>query len=172
MEESEASKAEPRQPPKGSGAGFCRSVEQRFIPLAQTEAYAPHLRARAGAMCVRCERALCLHVDWNKSRGGVVWCGVWCVVVFGVWCGTQKKTPCVDSKRPRVYRHHARMCQNMRALCRYTRGRFESTHGVFLDGHTGRGERRVVNSACQKLPTEGHHVPQRFTKETLESLPI
>ena len=25
-----------------------------------------------------------------------------------------KKPPCVDSKRPRVYRHHARMCQNNR----------------------------------------------------------
>ena len=65
---------------------------------------------------------------------------VWCVVVFGVWCGTQKKPPCVDSKRPRVYRHHARMCQNMRAWWRYTRGRFESTHGGFLDRHTGREE--------------------------------
>ena len=50
-----------------------------------------------------------------------------------------EKPPCVDSKRPRVYRHHARMCQNMRALCRYTRGRFESTHGGVLDRHTGRG---------------------------------
>ena len=74
-------------------------------------------------------------------------CGVcvclWCVVVFGVWCGTQKKPPCVNSKRPRVYRHHAHMCYHMRAWCRYTEGRFESTRGGFLDGHTGeRGERR------------------------------
>ena len=76
----------------------------------------------------------------------VVVCGVWCV--FGVWCGTQKKPPCVDSKRPRVYRHHARMCQNMRAWCWYTQGRLESTHGGFLDGHTGRGEGR--GRACHR----------------------
>ena len=69
----------------------------------------------------------------------VVLCGV-CVV----WCvarlGTQKQPPCVDSKRPRVYRHHAHICYHMCAWCLYTRGRFESTHGGFLDGHTG--ERR------------------------------
>ena len=74
------------------------------------------------------------------------WCGccccVWCVVVFGVWCGTQKKPPCVDSKRPRVYRHHAHMCQNMRAWFRYTRVRSECTHGGFFGqthGERGRG---------------------------------
>ena len=72
---------------------------------------------------------------------GVVWCGV-CGVVFGAAWHAEKA---VDSKRPRVYRHHARICYHMRAWCRYTRGRFESTHGGFLDGHTGereRGERR------------------------------
>ena len=78
---------------------------------------------------------------------GVVWC-VWCVVCV-VWCvarlGTQKKPPCVDSKRPRVYRHHAHMCYHMCAWCRYTRRRFESTHGSFLDGHTeGRGSSLVL----------------------------
>ena len=56
---------------------------------------------------------------------------------------TQKKPPCVDSKRLRVYLHHAHMCHHMRAWCRYTRGRFQSTHGGFWDGHTDeRGERR------------------------------
>ena len=62
-----------------------------------------------------------------------VWCGVvWCAV----WCGTLKtpcvdlkRSPCVHSKRPRVYRHHAHMLKSMRACCRHTRGRFESTHG-------------------------------------------
>ena len=43
-----------------------------------------------------------------------------------------KKPPCVDSKRPRVYRHHAHMCYHMCAWCRYTRRRFESTHGGFF----------------------------------------
>ena len=63
-----------------------------------------------------------------------------CIVLC---CGTQKKPPCVNSKRPRVYRHHAHMCYHMRAWCRYTRGRFESTHGGFWDGHTEeRGERK------------------------------
>ena len=46
-----------------------------------------------------------------------------------VW--TFKTSPCEDSKRPRVYWHHAHMCFNMCAWCRYTRGRFESTHGGF-----------------------------------------
>ena len=71
---------------------------------------------------------LCLCVSLSVS----VWCCVlWCVCV--VLCvarlGTQKTPPCVDSKRPRVYRHHAHMCYHMRVWCRYTRGRFESTHG-------------------------------------------
>ena len=61
---------------------------------------------------------------------------VWCVVVFGVWCGTQKKPPCVDSKRPRVYRHHARMCPKHARGAGTHGGRFERTHGGFLDGHT------------------------------------
>ena len=58
---------------------------------------------------------------------------VWlCVCVVCVWCwlcDTLKKPPCVDSKSPRVYGHHAHMCFNMCAWCRHTRGRFESRHG-------------------------------------------
>ena len=62
-----------------------------------------------------------------------------------------------------------------------TCGRGAGTHGDVLNLHTevfwtdtrgGGGRRVIVSSACQNLPTEGHHVPQRFTKETLESLPI
>ena len=51
-----------------------------------------------------------------------------------------KTPPCVDSKRPRVCRHHAHMCFNMWAWCRYTRGRFERTHGGFsnVSHHTHR----------------------------------
>ena len=63
---------------------------------------------------------------------GVVWCGVVCAV----WCGTlktpcvdSKRFPCGDSKRPRVCRQHAHMLFSMWAWCRYSRGRFESTHG-------------------------------------------
>ena len=39
--------------------------------------------------------------------------------------------PCVRSKRLRVYRHHTHMSLDMWTCCRYTRGRFERTHGVF-----------------------------------------
>ena len=47
---------------------------------------------------------------------------------------------CVDSKRPRVYRHLVHMSQNMWTCCWYTRGRFESTHGGVLELHTGERE--------------------------------
>ena len=63
---------------------------------------------------------------------------VMCVCVFVCLCvlrtlKTWKKNLCVDSKtpqcvhskRPRVCRHHARMCFNMCAWCRYTPKRFE-----------------------------------------------
>ena len=126
----------------------------------------------------------CLRVVW------CVWCcGVWCVVLCCVvlcvvWCGvvwcvarlgTQRKPPCVDSKRPRVYRHHAHMCYHMRAWCRYTRGRFESTHGGFLDGHTGEREERkererevTVSSAYREKPTKSSHsAPQVHRKKPL-----
>ena len=92
----------------------------------------------------------------------VVVCGVWCV--FGVWCGTQKKPPCVDSKRPRVFRHHARMCQNMRAWWRYTQGRLESTHGGFLDGHTGRGGGEGKGVLLTKIGPRSYHLLERFTE--------
>ena len=47
-------------------------------------------------------------------------------------CGF-KTSPCVRSKRPRVYRHHAHIFQHMYAWCRHTRGRFECTHGGVLE---------------------------------------
>ena len=47
-------------------------------------------------------------------------------------CVCTNRPPCVDSKRPRVYGHHAHMCYHMCAWCPYTRGRFESTHGGFF----------------------------------------
>ena len=46
-------------------------------------------------------------------------------------CGF-KTSPCVDSKCPRAYRHHAHMLKHMCAWCRYARGRFECTHGGVL----------------------------------------
>ena len=103
---------------------------------------------------------------------------VWCVCVWeSVWCGTQKKSPCVDSKRPRVYRHHARKRLHMRAWCRYTQGRFKSTHGGFLDGHTGRGEgkerRRVSPSVLLTINgPRSYHLLERFTERNLGILHI
>ena len=91
--------------------------------------------------------------------------------MFGVCCGTLKKrgkTQCVDSKntcvctfKTSVYGHHAHMC----AWCRYTRRRFERTHGDVLNGHTGnRWSSPVLFTRI--LPTFGYHVLQRFTEET------
>ena len=72
----------------------------------------------------------------------VLCCVVWCVV-----CDTLKNSvcplntsPCVRSKRTRVYQHHAHTCFSMCAWCRHTRGRIGRTHGDVLDGHTGEEE--------------------------------
>ena len=60
-------------------------------------------------------------------------------------CVDSKTSPCVHSKRPRVYGHHAHMCFNMCAWCQYTRGRFERTHGDVFNGHTeSRGSSPVL----------------------------
>ena len=100
----------------------------------------------------------------------VVLCGV-CVV----WCvarlGTQKKPPCKDAKRPRVYRHHAHMCYHMCAWCRYTRGRCASTHGRYF-GPTHGGQGVIVSAAYQNLATCGDHVLQMFTTRYQSILPI
>ena len=72
-------------------------------------------------------------------------CGCW-LCTWSWWsvrCGTLKNPVCphktppwVRSKRPRVHRHHAHMCFNMCAWCRYTWKRIERTHGGVLSGHT------------------------------------
>ena len=68
-------------------------------------------------------------------RGVCCVCGVVCVVC--VWRGVArgkkkvckfKTSPCVGSKRIRVYRQNARMCS--------TYARFASTHGGVLNRHT------------------------------------
>ena len=47
-----------------------------------------------------------------------------------------KTSPCGRSKRPRVDVHHAHMLTHFCAWCRYTRRRFECTHGgVFESTH-------------------------------------
>ena len=66
----------------------------------------------------------------------VCWCWCWCVTLTSSSpllspCVRSKRRPCAHSKRPRVYRQHARKCYHMQAWCRHIRGRFECTHGGF-----------------------------------------
>ena len=70
---------------------------------------------------------------WCCGRDVV--CGLWCV-----WCGVcpLNTSPCVHSTRHRenvqnvpVYAGTTHMLKSMWAWCRYTRRRFESTHGGF-----------------------------------------
>ena len=63
----------------------------------------------------------------------------------------------MHSKRPRVCRHHAHMCFNMRAWCQYTRGRLERTHGGVLNVHT---------EAFLNVHTETPHTPHNTDRET------
>ena len=100
----------------------------------------------------------------------VWWCVLWCVWFVCVWCvcvwrGLARR------KNLRVYRHHAHVCYHMRAWCRYTRGRFESTHGGFWDGHTEqRGERRERGGGSpsvlltKKSPRRVLTWPHKFTE--------
>ena len=73
-------------------------------------------------LCISVSLCFCLSLSLSVSVSVSVWCCVLCCVlccivlccVCGVvWCvarlGTQKTPPCVDSKRPHVYRHHAHM---------------------------------------------------------------
>ena len=143
--------------------------------------------------------AFFLYLSLSVCPCDVVCCGVWCVslwswccwwswCVFGVRhteknvekpvCGFSDTPPCVRSKRPRVYRHHAHMLKHVCAWCRYTRGRFERTHALLSPpptNHThthakkktktkekGRNHRQYC--FYQNLLTKGYHVPQRFTK--------
>ena len=77
-------------------------------------------------------------------------CGV-CVVCVCVWCGvawlgTRAKNPCAGSKRLRVWVQNASVCTGKATacvttcgrFCRYTRKRFEPTHGDEGEGG-GRG---------------------------------
>ena len=101
----------------------------------------------SSSLFLSCLLFSCLVLSLSVSVS--VWCCVlWCCVV----CVDSKTPPCVHSKRPRVCRHHAHMCFNMFAWCRYTRGRFEWTHdGRFVHTHGEQGV--IVSSANQNLPT-------------------
>ena len=76
------------------------------------------------------------------------------------------------SKRSRVYRHHAHMLKHVCAWCRYTRGRFERTHGGVLSGHTGReggvGNTHTSSHKTQLTTTHGDRERQRETERDRE----
>ena len=73
-------------------------------------------------------------------------------------CVHSKRSSCAFKKRPRVYRHHAHMCFNMCAWCRYTRRRFEPSHGHVLSGHT-------EFSLCHTTHTTPHTTPTHTTTQ-------
>ena len=91
---------------------------------------------------------------------------------------TRFETPCVHSTRPRVY------VQNV-SVCAGTNGDVLNVHTVtFFIGktcvfyHVHDHLNRMLGSSLIDIflltmngPHLGYHVPQRFTKETLESLP-
>ena len=102
---------------------------------------------------------------------GVVWRVVWCVM-----CGTVKtpvcrlKTcPCISSTRPCVHRHHAHMLKHMCAWFRYTRWRFERTHGLVFFGHTAGRVKVIVSSAYQICPHRVITWPRSSPKVTTGS---
>ena len=114
-----------------------------------------------------------------------VCCFVWCVCVCVGVCGcvvvvrhAEKPvcvfitSPCVSSKRSRVYRQQAHIFYCMWACCPKTRERFEHTHLDVLNAHTGgrgkEGARVLVNFLLSKnFPTSGNHVLQRITTRNL-----
>ena len=65
------------------------------------------------------------------------WCCGGVVCPFKIPVCPSKTSPCVRSKRPRVYQHHAHMLKSICAWFRHTRGHFECTHSDVLDRHTG-----------------------------------
>ena len=92
-------------------------------------------------LCLSLSLSLCLSVSVSVWCC-VLWCCVLCCVVLCVWCGvvcgaawhaektsacTFKTYPCVPAPCPHALPHAGVV------------GRFESTHGGFLDGHTERG---------------------------------
>ena len=84
-------------------------------------------------VCVESECGVCAESVWGMCVLCVVCCGV---VMCGVGAGVGVQ--CVF---------------NMRAFCRYTRMRFEPTHGDVLNQHTGTAQlfKRIVTRNCAAL---------------------
>ena len=142
------------------------------------------------ALCPCCVRVgVCVLVCACWCVGvGVCWCVLWwcvwlCVVWCLLWCGTLKTSvcafntsPCVRSKRSRVYRQHAHMyktCGHVAGthvtFLTHTRGRVECTHGGGWGGREG-GHRQFCSPKWHTWSV--HLTPERFTKSNLWILPI
>ena len=74
---------------------------------------------------------------------GVVWCAVWCGTLKTPVCRLKNASVC-RFKTSRVCRQHAHMLKHMCAWCRYTRERFECTHGKRFDSTHGGHPRGVI----------------------------
>ena len=83
-----------------------------------------------------------------------------------------KKNRVWIQKRLRVYIQNVPVCTGTTRTCVSTCARGAGIHGDVLDGHTEGRKGVNVSSAYQNLPTNGYHVLQRFTKETLRSFPF
>ena len=92
--------------------------------------------------------------------------------------GADPCTPCVRSKRPRVYWHHAHMLKHMCAWCRHARGRLECTHGGFFEPthgfstffqraathkHTNTHTKHTPRPPTTPRPQRPHHTTQHTT---------
>ena len=83
-------------------------------------------------------------------------------------------SPCVHSKRPRVYiqnvtrvcQHHASKCYHMRVWCLSTQRRFQCTHGGVLDGHTRvLGFTKIKRAKSYQFAIHRVHMKRREMKE-------
>ena len=125
-----------------------------------------------------CDVVCC--VVWCVSLWPCCWWS-WCVFDVCVCCGTLKKRGKkriwleerlrVYIRNVPVYAGTTRTCVETCAWCRYTRRRFERTHGDVLNPHTG-GRGVIVSSAHPNLPTHGYHVLQKFTTRNRWIFPI
>ena len=76
-------------------------------------------------------------------------------------CPENDPTPCVRSKRPHVYRHHAHMLKDVCAWFRYIRGRFERTHGGVLNRHTAPHTTPHTHTHREHTHTHTHHTTRQ-----------
>ena len=114
----------------------------------------------------------------------VLWCVVCVVVVVVLLLVVVCVCVCVAARWKKTWKKNRVCIQNVPVYAGTTRtcvstcARGAGTHGDVLNLHTEDvlyihgGQGVIVSSAYQNLPTYGHHVIQRFTKETSGSSPF